>query len=98
MLISLATFVAEESTNANSIFGKALFPAVERRWPKARGKMSSHNVVVAMFESENAAAATSSKGGEETITCPCCSACHQLIKCKVFAELMPHEKCISRSR
>jgi len=90
--ISLATFVAEESTNANSIFGKALFPAVERRLPKVRGKVSSHNVVFAMSESENAAAAANSKVGEETNICPCCSACHHLIKRKVFAELTSREK------
>jgi len=38
VLTSLANFSAEVSTNTNSISGKALFPAVERRLPRFEEK------------------------------------------------------------
>jgi len=79
--ISIENFVAEASTNGNSIQNlvNPCFLLCSVDCSTVEGEVSLRNEVVAMSEYEKLPAATTSKAGEETIMSPCCSWFHPLI-------------------
>ena len=73
--ISMENFVAEASTNGNSIqyLVNPCFLLCSVDCSTFEGEVSLHNEVVATFENKKLPAATTIKAGEETIVSSCCS-------------------------